>query len=131
MSTPGGQHVSRLDGLIVIRLSLTCSSVAQLCLRCLSEIHLYRDRLWYCEIPYIGGAGQICQCIHLCYIYMHLCVHGIPLLSKGHQVYFYQFNSFMSYLANRTLSKHLIPNTCATSQTHVFDVSHSTLAILI
>ena len=61
--------------------------------------------------------------------YMHLCVHGIPLLSKGHQVYFYQFNSFMSYLANRTLSKHLIPdNTCATSQTHV---SHSAMMILI
>ena len=66
------------------------------------------------------------------YMYTYLCLwYTVPLLSKGHQVYFYQFNSFMSYLANRTLWKHIIPDTCAASHTHVFHVSHSALVILI
>ena len=66
------------------------------------------------------------------YLYMYLCSwYTVALLSKRRQVYFYQFNSFMSYLAHRTLSKHIIPDTYATSHTHVFHVSHSALVILI
>ena len=43
------------------------------------------------------------------YLYMDMCSwYTVPLLSQRHQVYFYQFNSFMSYLAHRTLCKHLI-----------------------
>ena len=108
MSAPGGQHVSRLVGLIVIRLSLIRSSVAQLCLRCLSEIHLYRDRLWHCEIPYIGGVGQICQCItlrlHTC---THICVRGIPCPSyrKGIKcIFISSIHSCLIWLTEHSLN---------------------------